>query len=71
MNSALPEFLTIMQDPNTESVARACRAGDRAGIRVSRRGGNLNSWPGAPRTREPLARGLLIWALDQEFRIQR
>eukprot|EP01043_Picozoa_sp_COSAG02_P036883 COSAG02_NODE_2733_length_8136_cov_35.604454_3_plen_50_part_00 len=32
MNSALPEFLTIMQDPNTESVARACRARDCAGI---------------------------------------
>ena len=28
MNSALPEFLTIMQDPNAESVARATRARD-------------------------------------------
>ena len=32
MNSALPEFLRIMQDPNTESVARVSRARDRAGI---------------------------------------
>ena len=32
MNSALPEFLRITQDPNTESVARACRARGRAGI---------------------------------------
>ena len=32
MNPALPEFPRIMQDPNTESVARACRARGRAGI---------------------------------------
>eukprot|EP01043_Picozoa_sp_COSAG02_P052746 COSAG02_NODE_5731_length_4083_cov_2.935492_1_plen_70_part_00 len=30
------EFLRIMQDPDTESIARACRARDRAGICVSR-----------------------------------
>ena len=29
---ATAEFLRITQDPNTESVARACRARDRAGI---------------------------------------
>ena len=32
MSPALPEFPRIMQDPSTESVARACRACGRAGI---------------------------------------
>ena len=38
MNPALPEFPRIMQDPSTESVARACRARGRAGIPEAVRG---------------------------------
>ena len=55
MNSALPEFLRIMQDPNTESVARVSRARVRAEICVSRyphslrreRGGETSTCLGA------------------------
>ena len=38
MNPALPEFPRIMQDPSTESVARAWRARGRAGIPEAVRG---------------------------------
>ena len=52
MNSALTEFLRIIQDPNSESVARVARARGRAraGICVSRFSDFSSRW----RTHEPL-----------------